>query len=206
MATREAAAKSALAAGASGRPRSADADEAITRSTLDLLERDGYLRLSIEQVAEAAGVSKATIYRRYRDKAELVGAAIASRAGFLKTPDTGSVRTDLRELMRQARAKLESPAGFALAGVLLAEEPHRPESVAAFREQVILPRRERYAIALRRGIERGELRADFDIYAVVDAMVGACYARHLAGERITESWSEAMLDALLSGIAKARRR
>ena len=204
MSARRKAARVSPAVG--GRPRSSKADEAIIRETLKLLEREGYLGVSIEQVALAAGVAKATIYRRYRDKAELVAQAVASRAGFLDVPDTGDTYKDLFELMRQGRTKLESAAGFALAGVLLIEESRRPEVAATFRRYIILPRRERYAAILRRGVARAELRPDFAPDVVVDALVGALYARHLAGERITDAWIEAVLKTTWRAVARQPKK
>src|SRR4051794_24200874 len=63
--------------GARGRPRSTEADERILAAALEHLRERGYRELSIERVACAAGVSKATVYRRYRNKADLASAALA---------------------------------------------------------------------------------------------------------------------------------
>src|SRR5881398_2215294 len=60
-----------------GRPRSTEADERILAVALEHLRDRGYRELSIEQVACAAGVGKATVYRRYRNKADLASAALA---------------------------------------------------------------------------------------------------------------------------------
>jgi AcrR family transcriptional regulator len=72
---------------ARGRPRSAEVDERILNSALDHLRAHGYRDLSIEQVAADAGVSKATVYRRYRDRADLASAALAVVSAAKLGPD-----------------------------------------------------------------------------------------------------------------------
>ena len=87
-----------------GRPRSAEADEAIERATLELLAAHGYRALSVEQVARVAGVGKATIYRRHRSKEELVAAAVRRLHHALDVPeDTGSLARGLRRRGRAGR-------------------------------------------------------------------------------------------------------
>jgi AcrR family transcriptional regulator len=176
-----------------GRPRSAEADGAILGAALKLLGERGYTNMSIDQVAAEAGVSRATVYRRYRDKADLVTEAVASRYGSEEAPDTGSTYSDLLELVRQGRAKLEGEAGMPLAGVLLVEGPHDPDLIASSRERVILPRRKRYRLVLERGLRRGEIRTGTDVEAVIDALIGAYYARHLSGLPADEGWAERVL-------------
>src|SRR5271169_6509403 len=87
---------------APGRPRSEQARLAILRSTLKLLGKNGFSELTIESVAAHAGVGKATVYRWWSNKAALIADAFASSTTRkLHFPDTGSVRTDLSQQMRQ---------------------------------------------------------------------------------------------------------
>lgn len=79
-----------------GRPRDATRDGVIHQATLELLVQRGYDRLSIDAVAARAGVSKATIYRRYRDKAAMVAAAVEHR-GAAEPPHTAGL--SLREAL-----------------------------------------------------------------------------------------------------------
>ena len=152
--------------------------------------------MSIDHVAAEAGVSRATVYRRYRDKADLVTRAVASRYGSEEVPDTGSAYSDLLELMGQARTKLESEAGMPLVGIFLVEGPHDPDLVASSREHLILPRRERYRLVLERAIRRKEVGTEVDVEAVIDALIGAHYARHLSGLPVDEGWAERVLRTL----------
>src|SRR6266704_2718003 len=92
-----------------GRPRSERAHEAILEATLDLLLEEGFTRMSIEAVATRAGVGKATIYRRWPSKADLVVEAVACRKEQpFVDPDSGGVREDLVSLARQAFRPSES--------------------------------------------------------------------------------------------------
>src|SRR5271163_5185097 len=84
-----------------GRPRDARADRAILTATLQLMAERGVRDLRMDDVAERAGVGKATIYRRYRSKDELVGDAVATLVSEITIPDTGSTRADLLALMSQ---------------------------------------------------------------------------------------------------------
>src|SRR5262249_48615198 len=81
-----------------GRPRDPSRDDAIIDAAIDVLIRDGYDRLSMEGVAAAACVGKATVYRRWGSKAELVIDAMASLKPAIDTIDTGSLDGDI-ELM-----------------------------------------------------------------------------------------------------------
>ena len=83
-----------------GRPRSAAADASIVRATLELLLEGGYRGLTMEQVRARAGVGKATLYRRYGSKEELVAEAVRHLNQPIPTPDTGSVREDILAIAR----------------------------------------------------------------------------------------------------------
>jgi AcrR family transcriptional regulator len=85
-----------------GRPREARADRAILSATLELMAENGAHDLRMDDVASRAGVGKATIYRRYRSKDELITAAVAGLVSEITVPDTGRTRADLRALMRSA--------------------------------------------------------------------------------------------------------
>src|SRR5947199_2908056 len=97
-----------------GRPRDPSRDGVIRAAILRLLADVGYGALTMDAVASEAGVGKATIYRRWRTKQDLVVDTISdlNRAGSI-TPDTGSVEGDLREMMHQMVAIIAGPTGAA---------------------------------------------------------------------------------------------
>ena len=77
-----------------GRPRSAEAHASILQAALALLVEEGYRGFSMEAVASRAGVGKATIYRRWHSKDELLKEAIASLSAEFAYADTGSLASD----------------------------------------------------------------------------------------------------------------
>lgn len=189
-----------------GRPRSVEADRAILAATVDLLAGEGYGRLSMEGVAAQAGVGKATVYRRWPCKSDLVVHALRCVAAEQDlTADTGTVRGDLVTFMAQMVDKMRrSEAGRILPG-LLAEFSRHPELAAAFRQGFIEPRRALVVEALRRGVERGEVRPGTDFDLVVDVGVAVFQHRLLVtGMAIDDGLPERIADLLLEGIGTGR--
>ncbi len=186
-----------------GRPRDPATDRAILDTTLRLLREQGYDAMSVEGVASAAGVGKATIYRRYPSKRELVVAAISSIAASLEPPlDSESTHDDLFAFIRQTFEVIgRGGLGFSMIGTLLVKEREDPALMDLFRDTIILPRVEIASGLVRRGIDRGELRGDLAPDVVVQAIAGSFLARHLVGRPADDAWLETVFDTLWQGIA-----
>jgi AcrR family transcriptional regulator len=193
-----------------GRPRSERAHEAILDATLDLLVEEGFSRMSIEAVATRAGVGKATIYRRWPSKADLVAEAVGCMKGHeLHDVDTGNVRDDLASLWSQAyKGTRDSGSGEVteLMVKLMSARARHPELQEAFTRHVIEPRRRIVADVLRRGIERGELRADLDIGLAMDVLMGLAAYRSMVnaghGPPPAAEATERVIDLVLEGIGR----
>ncbi len=154
-----------------GRPRSQEAHRAILTATLELLGAEGFRGLTIEGVAERAGVGKTTIYRRWPSKTELVAEAIDQIRPPNAPPDSGSLEGDLGGLMRSQRERVGTTPGLRrLIPVLLTEATQDPAFLKLVTEGVIEPIRDVLRELIRRGIERGELRPDVDEEALVDLL------------------------------------
>ena len=186
-----------------GRPRSADADRAILRAAVDLLAEEGYAGVTMEGVAARAGVGKATVYRRWPSKSALVVDAVtACRESSWQAPDTGSAREDLLAFVRGFRDHLRTSDAGRVLPALVAELARNPELAATFREGFVQPRRARVLEAVRRGVERGEVRAGVDAELVADAVVALLQHRFLVtGMEIDGDLPERLLDMLWRGIA-----
>ncbi len=182
---------------AAGRPLDETASKAILDAAWRLLISDGYSRMSIARVADAAGVGRPAIYRRYGDKAELVAAVIADRAARVPPIDTGSARGDLVAHLEFARKRFAMP----LAGTLLVEQGKHPELMRQFRRGMLVPRRDQVAQALERGKARGEVRADLDVKLAAHAIFGSFVYHHLVAGRPGPGWAERVVDTLWAGIA-----
>ena len=185
-----------------GRPRSEQSRHAILRSTLKLLQHNGFARLTIEAIAADANVGKATVYRWWSSKGALaVDAFAASTEHQLHFPDTGSVYQDLSLQMNQFLGLLHSKRGRIVAALLGAGQSE-PDVLEAFRERFLRPRRQEAYKTLRRGIERGELPRNLDLDLVLDILYGAIYMRYLIRhDELSESYVKQVCQMVLGGAA-----
>jgi AcrR family transcriptional regulator len=168
----------ARASAAGGRPRSPEADEAIVAAAVDLFAQHGYEGLSIEAVAERAGVARSTVYRRYPGKFELVLAALGSPAheDEAPAPDTGSLAGDLVALAGQLRDRFRSEHLGRTIIALVAAAAIQPELSHAH-QAFVAQRRQRGLALVERGVARGELPAGTDADLLVDLVVGTVFYR-----------------------------
>jgi AcrR family transcriptional regulator len=140
-----------------GRPRDPSRDGVIRAAILRLLADVGYGNLTMDAVAAQAGVGKATIYRRWRTKEDLVVDTIAELHQMGATPpDTGSLEGDLRQLLHQLVSVVNGPLGAATLS-LLSTVPHQPALAEAFRAGPIGVWRAAFDEAWSRAEERGEV-------------------------------------------------
>ncbi|MHB1930586.1 MAG: TetR/AcrR family transcriptional regulator [Acidimicrobiales bacterium] len=132
--------------------------EAIYGAVLDELSEHGYAAFSIERIAERARTGKASIYRRWHNRVELITDALDHAMPFFdELPDTGSIRGDLIVVLGDLAACLNDRATGAARACLAGGEP---ELMALMKERVLPPRKARMVDLLRRAAERGEIRAD----------------------------------------------
>jgi AcrR family transcriptional regulator len=192
---------------APGRPRSEQAHSAILRSTLKLLGQNGFSELTIESVAAHAGVGKATVYRWWPNKAALIADAFASSTTRkLHFPDTGSVRTDMSQQMRQVIKIFNSRRGRIVSAILGGGQSDR-DLIAAFRERFLWPRRREAYATLRRGILRGELRKDVDMDLLLDSLYGPIYMRFLIRhDKLTPDFVDSLCELVLAGADPRKKR
>jgi AcrR family transcriptional regulator len=153
-----------------GRPRSEKADQAILAATLRMVGEHGVAATTIEGVAAEAGVGKTTIYRRFESKTELIIAAVSQMAPEGEPPDTGSVPGDLAAFADVQRERVARTGLMTVAPRVLAESMNDPELHQGFLDNVINPLRGAIRTILERGVERGQLRKDLDVDALVDIL------------------------------------
>lgn len=145
--------------------------------------------MSVERLATEAGVGKPAIYRRFRTKAEIVAAAILDELPVLEVPDVGDTEAEARQLWGHG-LPVDGLPYISLIGGLIAEHKRHPELIQAFRDNVLLPRREVGRLVIVRGQERGDIRAELDPILVVDSLVGPYFARVFAGLHTSMAWRE----------------
>src|ERR1700731_3927630 len=160
-----------------GRPRSEQADQAIIEATLDLFAEQGFEGVCVEAVAARAGVGKATIYRRWPNKEELMLAAFGSLKSPFPEPKGVSVRDDLLAMVKVMCADRSDPRKARRYALLLGEGDKYPRLMARYLQTVVEPRREAMRAVIRRGTQTGELRPDTDVEIAMLTLTGACMAR-----------------------------
>jgi AcrR family transcriptional regulator len=157
--------------------RSARVRAAVQAATLDELAAAGYADLTIEAVAERAGVHRTTIYRRWPDKRSLVLAALLDYAADqLPIPHTGDLCRDLHLFGQALDSDLRRPQAHALLYTLVADRPGSSE-LSDVRTQLWVDRLRQAQLIPRRAIQRGDLPQDTDPAAVIDMLAGPIYLR-----------------------------
>jgi AcrR family transcriptional regulator len=184
-----------------GRPRSERAHRAILQAANELLEKEGFAAVTVEAIAERAGVSKATIYRWWPNRAAVVMdgflSIVASEVPF---PHTGHAREDIRIHMRRLAEAFSGNLGSTVAA-LIAEGQADPELAEALRSRWLSVRRMEAREILELGIERGELREDLDPEVAVDVLYGPIYYRMLVGHApLDEDFANTLADHVFAGL------
>ncbi len=172
-----------------GRPRSIQSHQAILKATLELLAEVGYERMSIEAIAKNAKVGKTTIYRRYKGKEELVADAIESVREEVVIPDTGNIWDDIDALIENAARITFNPLGRQAVAMIISSASSNTEFAGIYSEKYLQPRREAFAVVIKRAKIRNEVRLDLDADFVFDVMSGMMLYG-LIFPPISESWEE----------------
>ncbi len=185
-----------------GRPRSEQAEQAIIEATLDLFAEQGFEGVCVEAVAARAGVGKATIYRRWPNKEELLLAAFGSLKSPFPEPKGISVRDDLLAMVEVMCADKSDPRKARRYALLLGEGEKYPRLMARYKETVVEPRREAMRAVIRRGIQTGELRPDTDIEIAMLTLTGVIMAHEKTPDRAFDGdFAARLVDGLLLGLS-----
>jgi AcrR family transcriptional regulator len=156
----------------------------------------------VEAVAARAGVGKATIYRRWPNKEELLLAAFGSLKSPYPEAQGVSVRDDLVAMVRVMCADKADPRKANRYALLLGEGEKYPRLMARSKETVVEPRREAMREVIRRGVKTGELRADTDVEVAMLVLTGTVLAREKAGnpDALNDEFATRVVDGLLFGL------
>jgi AcrR family transcriptional regulator len=187
-----------------GRPRSEAARRATLDAAAELLLAHGLSAVSMDTVADRAGVSKATIYRWWPTKEALALDALYTEwaAAQPHPRDTGTLRGDLLALMRPwARLSRRRPYGRVVAA-LLAEVQTDPAFAVEYRRRVLEPRRAQARDVFQRAVQRGEIPADTNLEVALDLLYGPLYHRLLHGHApLNDRFVTDVVDLALRGIS-----
>lgn len=193
------------AAGRRGRPRSETARRAILESATELMLESGLQAMSMDAVAERAGVSKATIYRWWRSKEKLALDALYTAWAVEPRPrDTGSLRGDLLSLIRPwVRLLASRPYGRIMAA-LIAHVHSDPAFAEEYRARFVEPRRDQARAIFARAIGRGEVPAGVKVEVALDLLYGPVYHRLLHGHApLNERFARDVVDGVVAAAGSA---
>jgi AcrR family transcriptional regulator len=186
-----------------GRPRSERSHRAILDAANELLAERDFVDLTIEDIAQRAGVAKTTIYRRWPGKGTLVFEAFATDyLNRLPLQDTGSLRGDLLALLRGFIKVVKGTAtGRTLVG-LIAEVQRDPQLAEIWRDRFVGPVRAQHRVMFERAVERGQASPDTDPEVLLDVVFGAAYHRllqsHLA---LSDRFAQAVVEIVVAGVS-----
>ena len=188
-------------------PRSERAEQAILQATIEAIGERGIDGVHCEDVAARAGVGKATLYRRWPGKEDLLIAAFAAMRRPLPQPRGESAREDLIALLTVVAADADDPRYAQQYALLHGAGERFPRLVARYKERVVEPRRDLVRSVLRHGIETGELRPDTDVEVAMLLLTGAVMVRGKHDSSpAAPGFVERAVDELLRGIAAGQPR
>jgi AcrR family transcriptional regulator len=167
----------------------------VLEAALAELTRAGYAALRVEEVAQVAGVNKTTVYRRWPTKMQLVSDALAlDRERTHVVPNTGSLREDLRQLLKALVVQVDRPLACAwLAEIGNAEVRAIMQSHRYYYEA-------EWSVIVARGVARGELPANVSPLFLLELLVSPVVARVTRGEQLpTEAFCDQVIDMVLAG-------
>jgi AcrR family transcriptional regulator len=180
-----------------GRKRDASRDDALCQAALEVLAEVGYDRLTIDAVAARAGAGKATCYRRWAGKAELVVDAIARMKARPVMPDTGTLRGDLVELTCHFH-DADDPFRTEVQAGLVTGLVHDAKLREVFTEQFIAPRKAVFRTVFEQAIERGEIAPVPNYQLLSDVVPSMVFHRMiLTGQPPDEAFILAVLDQIV---------
>jgi AcrR family transcriptional regulator len=184
-----------------GRPRDPVTQKAILTASYELLLECGFDEVTVEKIAERAGVSKVTIYKWWPNKAAVVmDGFFAAAADRLPIPDTGEVLEDVLLHATNLSTFMMSPEGKIIA-VLIGKGQLDSSIIEAFRTRYIQPRRAEAILLLKRGVQRGEMKEGIDLELGVDLLFGPIFYRMLVtGESLADHDVKQIIVTVFDGL------
>jgi AcrR family transcriptional regulator len=173
-----------------GRPRDDAAGPALLEAARRLVSAHGYGAVSVQKIAEEAGVGRQTLYRRWPSKAELVLDAFMESAERIEVPSKGTTDVILKRFLTGLFANLGHD-GAALKN-LMASAQHDAQFLETLRNRFLLPRADIVRRILENGQRVGEISPQADIETAVIALHGAFWYRMLLGESLDKKFAESL--------------
>ena len=190
-----------------GRPRDARIDERVLAAARNLLAAKGLRAMTLDAVADVAGVSRSAIYRRWASSDELVLDVLDHALGQLPGPDPSVASeafwSDVREGLRVAVAGLSNPVEHGAIQLWLGRLTHRPKLHRRYWERRVKPRREHAIESLREAAANGQVADAQDADLPIDMLAGVLLYRYfLTPEELRKDESDDQWLARLVDLAE----
>ncbi|HVW09790.1 MAG TPA: TetR/AcrR family transcriptional regulator [Bryobacteraceae bacterium] len=182
------------------RTPSATAHQKVLDAAIQLIEERGIDGASMDAIAQLAGVSKATVYKHWKDKEALSLDVLSSLVEQPPEFDTGSLRQDLIDYLNYL-FRFERPERLMkIWPRIIGHAAMNPNFGLALQRHAFQPRREQVARILARGASRGEFPPEVDANFAMDLLIGPIMHRKFAGNLMSEDFPERVVDVILKGL------
>lgn len=181
-------------------PRIARSKAIIIDAAISLLLGGGVHDTTVDAIADRARVSKATIYRHWNTRQEVVIEALSHLKPEAPVPDTGSLRGDLKQIANDLVQHLSSPVAAVFTSLAGAAE--HDVQLSMLRQEFIAARRHPIQVVVEAAVARGELPDDLDTDLFVAMVAGPLFYRRVAqGQKVPAHWVDAVVEvALLAAV------
>lgn len=174
-------------------------EERIAAAVLELLRRKGPRAVTIEAVAAHTGMARTTIYRRYRDRDEMLTAVMEPIAQPSPPAPDATAQQVLTWLTEQSLRSVDGGVGFGgLAALVTDADPAFTDLIRS----VLVRHRRTLTEVVRRHIARGTVRTDLDVETFLDCIVGAYFAERARSGGIAADWNERVAQTLLPAFVR----
>lgn len=172
-------------------------DDRIAAAVLQLIKTSGPSAVTMEAVSALSGVAKTTLYRRYRDRYDLM-AGVANQITLLVYPAAGLTRESFADVLRGLQEVFESRVGFAFVGNVLASEE---DFIVSWREQIVKPRIDALHEFFARGIADGVLSPDVDYQLLAEFIMGGMVMCDALRGDVPDDWADDVVATIWPAIA-----
>lgn len=181
-----------------GRPRRAAVDAAIIRAAVELMTEEGVQGTTLTAVARRAGVARATVYLRWRNRAALIGAAARAAVGGQVLPVTGDIETDIRVGTSFVRRVFDIPTFPAMLPEIVRGVLAHPQELSF---DSVAPRRQDFARSYAAGAAAAGFDPTIDPHLPFDILLGTAIAYLLAnGHSMTEGHAARLAEVIVAGL------
>lgn len=184
------------------RTLSVAAHDKALEAAIELIADRGIDATRVDAIAQASGVSKATLYKHWKNRDELLLDAIGRLSEQYPVFDSGDTRTDLIAFLGYLVQKKRSERTARMWPRIIAHSCLNSEFARLLRQRFTAPARERFIELLKRGITRGDLPGDLDLDFARDMLIGPIMHRRIHGTKIPPDLPERVVDLFWSGFGR----